>query len=68
MADRQAELEAQLAFLEDTVSRLDAALIDQQQQILALQNQVRLLGGEVRVHGERLDAVEPQVEAPPPHY
>ena len=38
-----AELEAQLAFVEDTVSALDSALAAQQQHIMKLEQELELL-------------------------
>jgi SlyX protein len=60
-------LEMKLAFQEDVIQKLDDALISQQQQILALQRQVQLLGNELRTLDNRSlgDALP---EPPPPHY
>jgi len=65
--DRTA-LESQIAFLEDVVGNLDAALSTQQQQIFELQSQMRLLHQQLKEQGSRLDAVAPTDEPPPPHY
>ncbi|MBT3458156.1 MAG: hypothetical protein HN442_01075, partial [Halieaceae bacterium] len=45
------------------------ALVSQQQQILELQNQLRMLHGEIKTQGARLDEVDTApLDAPPPHY
>ena len=50
MSDSQSDLESQIAFLENTVTGLDKALVSQQQQILELQNQLRMLHEIGRAH------------------
>ena len=45
-------LEAQLAFLEDTVQSLDGALALQQQQLLRLEVCVAALSHQLRVQGQ----------------
>ena len=63
-----AQLEAQLAFLEDAVQTLDQALSQQQREILKLERTVELLRG-LGEQGARLDAVgDGSPEPPPPHY
>ncbi|MFT7133370.1 MAG: SlyX protein [Cyclobacteriaceae bacterium] len=64
--DRFTELEMKLAFQDDVIHKLDEALIDQQQQIMALQRQVKLLGNEVRTLDAQTGSQQP--EPPPPHY
>ena len=69
MSDSQSDLESQIAFLENTVTGLDKALVSQQQQILELQNQLRMLHGEIKTQGARLDEVDTApLDEPPPHY
>tara|TARA_Y100000385_G_scaffold202586_1_gene209890 strand:+ start:1382 stop:1597 length:216 start_codon:yes stop_codon:yes gene_type:complete len=69
MNDSQSDLESQIAFLENTVSGLDKAMASQQQQILELQTQLRMLHGEIKTQGARLDEVDSlPLDAPPPHY
>ena len=64
-----AELEAQLAFVEDTVSALDSALVAQQQHIMRLERELELLRARLIEQGTRLDEITPaEVEPPPPHY
>ena len=64
-----AELETKLAFLEDTVRALDAALATQQQHMLQLQQELKVLRIRLREQGTRLDAMTPgEPEPPPPHY
>ena len=64
-----ADLEEQLAFLEDTVSALDSALAAQQQHVMKLEQELDLLRARLIEHGTRLDEITPaDTEAPPPHY
>ena len=64
-----AELEAQLAFVEDTVSALDSALAAQQQHIMKLEQELELLRARLIEQGTRLDEITPaEAEPPPPHY
>ncbi|MER2490363.1 SlyX family protein [Catenovulum sediminis] len=60
-------LEAQLAFQEDTIATLNDALVSQQQQISLLEKQVALLARKVKE--AQPDSLIPQsMETPPPHY
>ncbi|MDG1013029.1 MAG: SlyX family protein [Luminiphilus sp.] len=69
MSDAQSDLESQISFLENTVLGLDKAMASQQQQILELQTQLRMLHGEIKTQGARLDEVDTtSLDAPPPHY
>ena len=69
MSDAQSDLESQIAFLENTVLGLDKAMASQQQQILEQQTQLRMLHGEIKTQGARLDEVDTtSLDAPPPHY
>ena len=69
MSDAQSDLESQIAFLENTVLGLDKAMASQQQQILELQTQLRMLHGEIKTQGARRDEVDTtSLDAPPPHY
>ena len=64
-----AELETKLAFVEDTVRALDAALAAQQQHMLQLQQELEALRIRLREQGTRLDAMTPgEAEPLPPHY
>jgi uncharacterized coiled-coil protein SlyX len=64
-----AELETKLAFVEETVRALDAALATQQQHMLQLQQELEALRIRLREQGTRLDAMTPvEPEPPPPHY
>ncbi len=64
-----ADLEAQLAFVEDTVSTLDSALAAQQQHIMKLEQELELLRARLMEQCARLDEITPaEAEAPPPHY
>ena len=63
------DLEAQLAFVEDALQTLDAAMASQQQQILRLEQQIDVLQQRLKERGHRLDSIaEPDAEPPPPHY
>ncbi|MEK9656029.1 MAG: SlyX family protein [Halieaceae bacterium] len=64
-----AELETQLAFLEDAVQALDRALALQQQQLLQLEERVTAIHHQLRQQGDRLDVIGANApEPPPPHY
>ena len=64
-----AQLEAQLAFLEDAVQTLDQALSQQQREILKLERTVELLRERLGEQGTRLDAVADGSPDPPQqHY
>ena len=64
-----AALEAQIAFVEDTVQALDEALAAQQQHILSLERQIDRLQQQLKDQGARLDEVAADAsEPPPPHY
>ena len=65
-----AELQSQLAFQEDAVSSLDAALAQQQQEVLVLRRQLELLKQQQDEHAARADAGEGDFGASekPPHY
>ena len=65
---RIAVLETQVAFLEDTVGALDAALAGQQHKVFELQDQLRLLHQQLKEQGSRLDAFDAPGDQPPPHY
>ena len=54
-----AELEAQLAFVEDTVSALDSALAAQQQYIMKLERELELLRARLIEQGTCLDEITP---------
>ena len=63
------ELEAQLAFVEDALQTLDAAMASQQQQILRLEQQIDVMQQRLKEQGHRLDSIaEPDAEPQPPHY
>ena len=64
------ELQSQLAFQEDTVSSLDAALALQQQEILLLRRQVELLRQRQRENEATNEAGMPHAspDEKPPHY
>ncbi len=64
------ELQTQLAFQEDTLSALNAALAEQQREILTLQRQMSLLKSQQDDHAAALADLPggPPVDERPPHY
>jgi len=63
-----AELQSQLAFQEDSIGDLDAALAQQQREILLLRRQVELLGERLRALPGEQAANPAAMEEKPPHY
>lgn len=67
MQDTLQELEIKVMFQDELLQRLDESLGYQQQEIMKLQDQVRLLAEEIRMLSE--SGSRPTVpEPPPPHY
>lgn len=66
--NRIAELETQVAFLEDSVSTLDSALIAQQLRLEELTLLVRDMRQRLQSQALKVDALEDGDEPPPPHY
>jgi SlyX protein len=64
------ELQSQLAFQEDAVESLDAALSEQQQEILVLRRQVELLKErqETQAAAEEAGGADAPANERPPHY
>ncbi|WP_439102140.1 SlyX family protein [Congregibacter sp.] len=63
------KLQAELAFQNDSVQRLNDALATQQQDILLLQRQVALLGEQLRALRENdSQTAGDSVVEKPPHY
>ena len=63
------ELQGQLAFQEDAVSALDAALARQQQEIMLLRRQLELLHERLRAQdGEQAPDTVAATAEKPPHY
>ncbi|MCB1688783.1 MAG: SlyX family protein [Halioglobus sp.] len=64
------ELQSQLAFQEDAVSSLDAALALQQKEILLLQRQLKLLRArqQEQEHHNEAGASNAPLDEKPPHY
>ena len=62
------ELQAQLAFQEDTISGLDAALAQQQQEILLLRRQLELLHERMKEQDRGQPAGASEGNQKPPHY
>jgi SlyX protein len=70
LAQQMLELQSQLAFQEDTLSSLDAALALQQQEILLLRRQVELLLARQQEYEANNDAGVAYTarDELPPHY
>jgi len=67
MNDRINELETQLAFQESTVSSLNDAVTDQQQQINILREQLDYIKTQMQSLAETVSSPDGD-EPPPPHY
>lgn len=67
MNDRINELETQLAFQESTVSSLNDAVTDQQQQIDILREQLEYIKAQMQSLAETVNSPDGD-EPPPPHY
>ena len=66
--DQVDRLEMKIAFQEDLLQKLDDAVFAQQQQILLLEDQVRVLSEQLQqIATTRSDAMS-VVDEPPPHY
>ena len=70
LKDQMMELQSQLAFQEDTLNSLDAALALQQQEILLLRRQVELLRARQQEHENNMEAgvANAPLDEKPPHY
>jgi len=66
LEERIAELEARLAFQDDTIQTLNDVLVDQQRTVDRLQAQLGLLARRQEEMQTRIGGDED--EAPPPHY
>ena len=68
--DRLDDLEQRLAFQDDAMQKLDDALASQQQQIMLLERQVKLLAEQLRkVEAASADALpRDTADEKPPHY
>lgn len=63
------DLQAQFAFQEDTVASLNEALASQQQEILSLREELRLLKLRLKEQGDALaDMSGAPTDERPPHY
>ena len=63
--ERVVELETRIAFQEDTLGKLDEALVHQQKEIERLTRQLAVLLEQVE---QLMPRTEPKDEPPPPHY
>ena len=66
LESRVTDLEARLAFQDDTIQTLNDVLVEQQRLVERLQLQLGALARRQEEMQSSLDAVED--EAPPPHY
>ena len=62
------DLQSQLAFQEDTLQALNAALSEQQQEILVLRRQVEILKQRQDEQAVQLGEGSSPVDEKPPHY
>ena len=60
------DLEAKLTFQDDTLQKLNDALVEQQSRINHLQATLKWLLERARQQG--FDELEPSDDSPPPHY
>lgn len=63
--DRLNEIELQIAFQEDTINRLNDALVAQQQRIDHLETRITQLHDSL---SNLQDGPDPAADEPPPHY
>ena len=66
MNDSVEALEIKVSFQDELLQQLDDALGQQQQEILLLKEQLRVLSEQVRLLGD--SESKTSVEPPPPHY
>ena len=64
--DRITELESRLEFTDDTIARLNDALVVQQQRYFELERRLTLL--VKRLQSGDVEMGDPAQEPPPPHY
>jgi len=69
LKEQLAELQSQVAFQEHAIGGLDAALAQQQRELLLLRRQLELLHERLRAQaGEQTADATPPAEEKPPHY
>ncbi|MBU2972728.1 SlyX family protein [Pseudoalteromonas sp. C2R02] len=68
LEDRVNELEAKIAFQDDTIDILNDELKMHQQLIAKIQRQTELLAEKVKETQNADAGSEQQIEPPPPHY
>lgn len=68
LTQKLAELEAQMAFQDDTIQQLDAAMSQQQQDILFLVKTVNLLKEDLLKAKEEMAHGQEVINTRPPHY
>jgi SlyX protein len=68
LEDRVNELEAKIAFQDETIDILNDELKMHQQLIAKIQRQTELLAEKVKESQNLELGPEPQIEPPPPHY
>ena len=64
--DRISDLESRLEFVDDTIARLNDALVIQQQRYFELNKKFNLL--VTRLQERNIELMDPKDEPPPPHY
>ncbi len=64
--DRITELETRLEFQDDTITRLNDALVVQQQRYFELERKLMVL--IKRLQSDDTEMADPAEEPPPPHY
>lgn len=67
MDDKLTDLQTQLTFQDDTIEQLNRVVIDQQQELLAIRQELAQLQGLLKDLKRNLPAAEGE-ESPPPHY
>lgn len=68
LAKKVTDLEAQMAFQDDTIQQLDKAMSLQQQDILLLVKTVNLLRDDLKKAQQELSEGREIVNTKPPHY
>ena len=67
LENRVMELEAKVAFQDDTIETLNEELQSHQKHLAKMQRQIELLGEKIK-EGQEQGLMPLQKEPPPPHY
>ena len=67
LVKRQDDLESKLAWQEQTISQLDAAISEQALAITRVEQALKLMSNQLKIVVER-DASKRDEQEPPPHY